>query len=64
MKIKSMKSFPVVGGVQAGHMHLNSSNHASSGVSAAMPMGVNIAKLDARKFNAKKIATKQIMGGK
>ncbi len=60
IKAKVSKSLPIVGGVQGGHAHLNPSNHASAGIVASMPMGVNESKFESKKFNARKPAMKAL----
>ncbi len=60
IKAKISKSLPIVGGVQSGHAHLNPSNHASAGIVASMPMGINVSKILSRKLNARKPAMKAL----
>lgn len=59
-KLKSIGSQPIVGGVQMGHLHLHTGNHASGGAYVAMPIKQNVANIMGRRAKASRPAIESI----
>lgn len=58
------KSFPIIGGVQQGHGHINPNNHASKGIVTDLSLGINTPKILSHKLNAGRQAKQALTGGK